>query len=425
MNMKKISTIITIIFLSISLLQAQEVLSETAKKLLPAITIGDNIQVKFGGFVRAEYYIDSREIVGAVDDLFGFFPENERLDANGKDLNAVVRQGLSTQATRFNALLTGSNIFNAKSSAFFEFDFTGGGTVNARLRHAWTKLNWEKAEILIGKTWNPLAETPFPSVVGLHTGIPFRPFGRGDQVRFTYKPTKELSVLLAGVYQNEHKSTLETSAAADTRANPIPDFHLQLHYKMSGFSAGILSEYKIVKPATQTTGTLGTFKASETISSYALGAYADYKMNLFNAKGSVIYGQNLSELFQQGGYAVRSQNDETGARTYTPSNSASYWLNATYGKTWQVGLFAGYQKNLGFCNNPLANGAFFGRWQDVDHIYRVSPSLKYSFKQWTFHAELDYDVAAYGAVDYADKGKVKDAKEISGLRGIFAATFFF
>ena len=423
--MKKIVTIITSIFLSIPLIQAQEVTSETAKELVPAVKISDNIQVKFEGLVRAEYYIDSREIVGAVDDLFGFFPENERLDANGKDLNAVTRQNLSTQATRFNALFTGSELLNAKSSAFFEYDFSGGGTVNLRLRHAWAKLSWKKAEVLIGKTWNPLAETPFPSIAGLNTGIPFRPFGRGDQLRFTYKPTKEWSILVAGVYQTEHKSTLETSAAADIRANPIPDFHLQFHYKTPGFSAGVLSEYKIIKPATQATGTLGTFYTSETISSYALGAYADYKKDLFNIKGSVIYGQNLSELFQQGGYAVKSQNDETGVRTYTPSNSVSYWLNITYGKTWQVGLFTGYQQNLGFSDNPLIHGDFFGRWQDIDHIYRIAPSLKYSFRQWAFHAELDYDVAAYGKIDYANKGKVKDTKEVSGVRGIFATTFFF
>jgi hypothetical protein len=423
--MKKITTTILSFYLGFTIAQAQEVTSSTAQEIIPAVKVGNNIQVKFGGFLRAEYYIDSREIVGAVDDLFGFFPENKRLDENGDDLNAVVRQNLSTQATRFNALFTGPDIFNARSSAFFEYDFSGGGTVNLRLRHAWAKLNWDKAEVLVGKTWNPFAETPFPSVAGLHTGIPFRPFGRGDQVRITYKPAPKINILFAGVYQTEHKSTLEQSAASDIRANPIPDFHLQFHYKTPSFSAGFLSEFKVVKPATQTTGTGGTFKTSETLPSYALAAYADYKKNLFNVKSSVVYGQNLSELFQQGGYAVKSQNDETGARTYTPSNSVSYWINLTYGKTWVPGIFAGYQKNLGFNDNPLEGGDFFGRWQNVDHIYRIAPSLKYSYKQWTFQAEIDYNVAAYGRVDYADKGKVKDAKEVSGVRGILATTFFF
>lgn len=423
--MKKISLISIITFLSSTFIYAQETTSTTAKEIVPVVKLSNDISVKFGGFVRAEYYIDSREIVGAVDDLFGFFPENKKLDADGNDLNAVIRQNLSTQATRFNALFSGPSVFNAKSTAFFEYDFTGGNTVNLRLRHAWAKLNWKKVDVLIGKTWNPLAETPFPSVVGLHTGIPFRPFGRGDQIRVTFKPTEQFNILVAGVYQSEHKSTLEASAASDIRANPTPDFHLQFHYKTPAFSAGILSEFKTIKPATQTSGNDGVFKTSETLSSYSLGAYAEYKNGLFNVKGSSIYGQNLSELFQQGGYAVKSEDSRTGKRTYTPSQSISSWVNLIYGKQWQVGLFGGHQKNLGFKDNIVDNGAFFGRWQNVDHIYRIAPSLKYSYKQWTFHAELDYDIAAYGTVDYADKGKVKNADEISGVRGIFATTFFF
>jgi hypothetical protein len=423
--MKKITVLILNLYLGFALAQAQDVTSASAKEIIPVVKLGNNIQVKLGGFMRTEYYIDSRETVGVVDDLFSFFPENKKLDENGDDLNAVVRQNLSTQATRFNALFAGPDIFNAKSSAFFEYDFSGGGTVNVRLRHAWAKLIWEKAEVLVGKTWNPFAETPFPSVAGLHTGIPFRPFGRGEQVRITYKPTPEINILFAGVYQTEHKSTLEQSAASDIRSNPIPDLHLQLHYKTPSFSTGILAEFKVVKPATQTTGTQGIFKTSETLSSYAFAAYADYKKNLFNVKSSVVYGQNISDLFQQGGYAVKSQNDQTGYRTYTPSNSVSYWINLTYGKTWAPGIFAGYQKNLGFCDNPLAGGDFFGRWQNIDHIYRIAPSLKYSYKQWVFHAEIDCNVVAYGKVDYSDKGKVKDTQEISGVRGILATSFFF
>ena len=424
-TMKKTTILLTLALLSNTIIQAQEATSETAKEIVPIIKLGNNIQAKFGGFVRAEYYIDNREIVGAVDDLFGFFPEAPIKDAEGNDLNAIVRQNLSTQATRFNALLTGPDIFNAKSSAFFEYDFTGGNTVNLRLRHAWIKLNWKKTELLVGKTWNPLAETPFPSIAGLHTGVPFRPFGRGDQLRLTYKPANNISVLVAGVYQTEHKSTLDPSQSADIRSNPIPDFHLQLHYKTPEFSTGIMSEYKVVRPATQTTGTTGVFKTSETLSSYALAAYFDYKKNLFNVKGSTLYGQNLSELFQQGGYAVKTLNDATGARTYTSSQTATYWLNFTYGKKWQTGLFTGYMQNLGFKYNPLAGGVFYGRWQNIDHVYRVAPSLKYSLNQWTIHAEIDYNVVAYGTVDYAHKGKVKDSKETSCVRGILAATFFF
>ena len=104
----------------------QDITSETAKDLIPVVRFGNDIKVKLGGFFRAEYYVDSREIVGASDGLFGFFPQDKVYDANGDDLNEVVRQNFSTQATRFTATVDGSNLGEAKSKAYVEFDFSGG-----------------------------------------------------------------------------------------------------------------------------------------------------------------------------------------------------------------------------------------------------------------------------------------------------------
>lgn len=451
--MKKIIITLASFILSTAFIHAQEVTGTSATPLIPVVKLGDNVQVKFGGFVRAEYYVDSREAVGGQDGLFGFFPKAES-DNSGdqKDKYAVARQNFSAQATRFNALFTGPDAFKAKSSAFFEFDFTGSPTttnsttanqsastaIGLRLRHAYTKLNWTKAELLLGKTWNPLADITQPSVIGLNTGIPFRPFGRGDQFRLTLKPTGSINILLAALYQSENKSTIYNDATGtavagtnDIRSNPVPDFHLQLHFRTSSFWAGLVSEYKVIRPATQTTGTGGVFNTSSTIGSYAFGAFVDYKKNKFNAKAGGLYGQNLSELYQQGGYAVKSFNATTGAKTYTPSNALSYWANITYGNKLVAGVFGGYQKNLGFSDNILTSAqagnqaVFLGNWQNIDHIYRVGPSLKYSIGRLVFAAEVEYNVAAYGTIDYTNKGKVKDTKETSGVRGTFATTFLF
>ena len=418
--------------------QAQDNVS-TEKPLIPVVTLSKDVNVKFGGFMRAEYYVDSKEMVGALDDLFGFFPEKPVYDTNGKDINNVVRHNFSTQATRFNALFTGPSVFNAKSSAFFEFDFTGGNSVNLRYRHAYGQLSWAKTDVLFGKSWNPLAAIHFPSVLGLHTAIPFRPFGRGDQVRVTYRLTDKISILGAALIQTEHRSTLETSAATDVRANPIPDMHLQLFHKTNNLMLGLLSEYKITRPATFTEGA-GTPKpkyiTKETVSSFSLGGIMDYKKDLFNAKASVLYGQNLSELYISGGYATTSIDATTGHRTYSPSNSVSSWLNFTYGKKWIAGVFGGYHKNLGYHTPILAptldddgvtikTPTLFGRWQNIDHIYRASTSLTYKIERWVFGAEVDYNVAAYGEVDYGKKGKIKNATETSNIRGVLSATFIF
>ena len=436
--MKKTAFLVASLIGCLFFAQAQDNVS-TEKPLIPVVTLSKDVNVKFGGFMRAEYYVDSKEMVGVLDDLFGFFPEKPIYDANGKDINNVVRHNFSTQATRFNALFSGPSVFNAKSSAFFEFDFTGGNSVNLRYRHAYGQLSWAKTDVLFGKSWNPLAAIHFPSVLGLHTAIPFRPFGRGDQVRVTYRLTDKISILGAALIQTEHRSTLETSAATDVRANPIPDMHLQLFHKTNNLMLGLLSEYKITRPATFTEGA-GTPKpkyiTKETVSSFSLGGIMDYKKDLFNAKASVLYGQNLSELYIAGGYATTSIDATTGHRTYSPSNSVSSWLNFTYGKKWIAGVFGGYHKNLGYHTPILAptldddgvtikTPTLFGRWQNIDHIYRASTSLTYKIERWVFGAEVDYNVAAYGEVDYGKKGKIKNATETSNIRGVLSATFIF
>jgi hypothetical protein len=428
----------TVVFL-IFLLQVSYLFSQQPQEnkevtpIIPVIKLGDNVTAKFGGFVRADYYIDSRKTIGFVDDIFGLFPDKQSFDSDGNDLNKIVRYTLSTQGSRFNSLFTGPDILKAKTSAFFEFDFSGGNTINLRLRHSYVKLNWSKSEVLIGKTWIPLAENIFPSVIAMNTGIPFRPFGRGDQVRLTLKPNGSFSILAAAVFQSEHRSFNYIDANGtvgqlfeNTRSNPIPDLHFQLHYKSGPIFAGLISEYKILRPASVSKGLAGIFSTNETIGSYAFGGFVRYSKEKLTIQGSGLYGQNLSELFQQGGYAVTSLDLANGHRTYSPSNSVTSWINFTYGQKVFIGLFSGYQKNLGFSDNILSGpGTFLGRWQDIDHIYRISPSVKYTNGRMVLAAELDYNTAAYGTIDYTNKGKVLDAKEIYNIRGLVVATFLF
>jgi hypothetical protein len=425
------SLIFILSMLSIFLLNAQE--AKETVSILPVVMLSEKVTVKFGGFVRADYYIDSRKTVGIVEDLFDFFPSDHLYDDQGNDQNNIMRKYFTTQGTRFNALFSGPDVLKAKSSSYFEFDFTGGNTVNVRLRQAYLKLNWTKSELLIGKTWNPLTSAIMPSVIGFNTGIPFHPFGRGDQLRFIYKSGK-FSVIAAAFFQNEHKSfsyinslTSEVGQLTDNViSNPIPDLHLQFLYKSGTINTGIVSEFKKLLPSVVTKGTAGLFKTDETISSCTFGYFAEYIYKKLTIKGYTLYAQNLCELFQQGGYAVASIDSVTGARKFTPSNSFSSWINITCGEKVIVGLFGGYQKNFGFSDNIInGTGTFLGRWQNVDHIYRISPSVKYSSGRVVLAAEVDYNTVAYGDVDYRDKGKVKKTHEISGIRGLLAATFLF
>lgn len=289
---------------------------------------------------------------------------------------------------------------------------------------------------MLGKTWNPLADIIFPTVTGLNTGIPFRPFGRGDQLRFTYKPDEHLSILVAALYQTEHKSFTYTSNDVttangtvisntnDMRANLFPDLHLQLRYKSGPVFVGVISEFKVIQPTTVSKGTSGTFKDDETIKSYAVGGFFQYQKEKLTIQGSGLYGKNLSELYQQGGYAVTSTDSTTGRRTYTSSKSISSWVNIAYGTKFIFSLFGGYQKNLGFDDNiQSGTGTFLGRWQDIDHVYRITPTVKYNVGRMTLAAEIDFNTVAYGTIIDSDKGKIQEARERSNVRGVFAVIF--
>lgn len=426
-----------IFFALFALVQTIIVQGQESKEILPVVKLGDQVQVKFGGFARGDYFIDSRKNFDPLDGLFNLWPEPAQYDAQGNDMNDVVRHNFSMQASRFSGLFTGPDVLKAKSSAYFEFDFSGGNTINVRMRQAWVKLNWTKSELQLGKTWHPLFSPIMPSAIAISTGAPFQPFHRAEQIRFTQK-MGNLTLLAAAVYQSEHKSfsysynaaakKLEVGQIGDnTRLNPIPDMNLQLHVKTGSFFTGLMGEYKIIRPTLFTVGSdTKNYKTKETVSSYALGWFGEYKHNLLTVKGNAMYGQNMAEFFMQGGYAVASIDSSTGYRTYTPSNAITSWLNITYGKKIVAGIFGGYQKNLGF-SDPILGGSasFLGRAQNIAYMYRVAPSISYYAGRMVFAFEVEYNTAAFGTIDYADYGKVKDAKETSNLRGLGSVTFYF
>jgi hypothetical protein len=422
--------------------QAQET---PQKDLIPAVRVADNVQLKIGGFIRTEYLFDSRRPVAAVNDLVGFFPAAKNLDENGKDLNAVPRSSLSSQGTRVNLGLTGPDVLNAKSSAFFEIDFTGAASpvLNIRFRHAYLKLSWAKADLLFGKTWNPLGETPAPGVAGLAGAAPYRPFGRSEQVRLVWKPAQTFHVWLAGVYKTEHSFALDGPTTPPNLTNEIdiknsvlPELHFQLRYVSPNFSAGLVSAYKNIRPRLSVPGSTDLLIAKNTLSSYALGAFIDFKADKFNAKAGATFGQNLGEYFMLGGYGVNKR--DNGIPSYSPLGIAAYWAFLSYtGKNWTPGLFFGYTQNNGLGKeieasalNPaleptlIGSGPISGTAFGVANAYRIAPSLKYSVGRLAFHAELEYNVAAY-ATEWDAKHKPTKSESVSGVRFLLATSFFF
>ncbi|MEA3316414.1 MAG: hypothetical protein U9R54_00430 [Bacteroidota bacterium] len=385
------------------------------------------ITADFSGFIRSDFWYQSRENVEALEGLFTLYPANVSLDADGKDINAQSKVNMLAFSSRLRSKISGPNIFNAKSSAYVEADFTGTSSVTGiRLRHAFMKLNWEKTELMIGRYWHPLFFTnSFPTVMSLNTGVPFHVFNRSPQLRLTYKLSNNLDVLAAIVYQSDYANDGPNGKSEEYLKNSgVPDMNLQLHYSSENVSVGIAGNYKILQPAKTTTNLIGEqYITDEKISSYALSANVKVNLSKFNFKTALMYGQNMTEHLLLGGYAVSDIDPVTGREEYTPYNHLYYWANACYGKDVKIGIFAGYAKNLG--TNKDVVGDIYARGDNIDILYRITPFVAYKTNNLQLSSELEYTNAAYGNIVYDNKAIVEDTKNVNNTKLTFTAVYFF
>ncbi len=385
-----------------------------------------NIQVDLSGFVRNDFIFDARRNLGAADDLFELYPLKPDYDENGKDLNAVSSAKFLNTFSRFGARFSGLEMGKAKISGFIEFDFTGGSqTPNLRLRHANTQIEWSKSKLLIGRAWHPLfIEKVYPATLNENTGLPFQVFNRSPQVRFTHTLTKNMDLILAAVYQFDYSNRGPQGKSYQYQRDAlIPDVSGQLQFYNENWVLGAAIGWKSIQPRTSTSGTNGTFKTSEKLNTLSALAYLKYSKGKVTLMAKSMFGQNVSESLLPGGYAVASRDEATGAETYTPQNHVYNWVNLVYGEAWKFGLYAGYLKNLGTTDTPA--GPFYGMGTDIDRIYKISPQLIYTYKNFMFGWEISMTTAAYGDIDYSGKGKIINTEDVTNLRNMVSIAYLF
>ena len=400
------------------------------------IRLGRATGLQLSGFARIDYIYDTRQTSEAVEGLFTFFPTNKLLDANGKDMNAADKANFASIASRLSTRFFAPDIVGAKSSAYIEFDFTGTSNTNGvRFRQGYVNLAWPKSNLLMGRTWHPLASSTIPNVIGLNTGAPFWGFNRSDMVRFDYKPERCLLSLMA-LYQSDYASLGPTpGTAAVSVKNPVylrdalwPEFAFQIGYRTQAFQIGAVGTLKSLKPRQYTMVDYSNpdgfkYKTDEKITTYALQGYAQYLAGAFAIKAQATYAQNTTESLMLGGYAVKAIDPLTGHEKYTPTQHLNYWLNVDYGKKWQAGLFAGYIHNLGTLDNVA--GAWFARAPEIKYMYRISPHLFYNINNLQFAIEFEYTAAAFGDIQNGQKAKIVNASEVANFRTNLMVCFYF
>jgi hypothetical protein len=400
----------------------------------------DNEEKKFGisfkGFVKNDVMYDTRQTVSVREGHFLLYPAAEKLDPAGKDINAKSNFNMLSIQSRLTGAITGPDAFGAKTSGVLEGAFFGhtDGDINGfRLRHAYLVLDWEKDQLLFGQTWNAMfIPECFPDVVSFNTGAPFQPFARNPQIRYTRKMNK-LKLIATMMSQRDFTSP---GGSASLRNAVIPDMNLKLQYQNKNgdneLVAGTGAAYKTLVP--RLSNAAGYQVHDEKVSGLSFMAFFKMKSAQITYKLEGVYGQNLFDVTMLGGYAIRYTTDtfmiNNDYRDYTAMDVLSVWSELhTNGKKIQFGLFGGYTKNMGSQKNLYDwqnTASYFVRGGNIDYVYRISPRVVFNSGKTRFALETEYTVAAYGNVSNNNSlGAVQDAEEVSNLRLLLGAYYFF
>lgn len=380
--------------------------------------------ISFSGFVKSDFFYDSRQTISAREGHFLLFPEKELLDKNGEDINAKPNFNFLNIQTRITGKITGPDFFDAKTSGLIEGEFfgTSDGDLNGfRLRHAFVKLDWENTSLLAGQFWHPMFVVDCaPATISFNTGAPFQPFARNPQIRLTQK-AGNFNIIAALAMERDFLSPGPAGFSSSYMRNAgIPDANLQFQYKTGDNLFGFGGELKVLQPRTVTTK---NYVTSEKITSYSAMAFGKLKFDNVTFKLEGVYGNNLTALTMLGGYAVKSIDSNTNIETYTPVNVFTGWAEISYVKNFELGLFAGYLKNLGTTDNNL--GTYYGRATNVDYQFRISPRVGIFSGKTKIAFELETTMASFGTNDNNDKGKVINGKTVTNVRGLLSFIYNF
>ncbi|MEI7596651.1 MAG: hypothetical protein WCK02_12950 [Bacteroidota bacterium] len=297
----------------------------------------------------------------------------------------------------------------------------------------------------------------FPGTVSFNTGAPFQPFSRNPQMRFSYN-LKGLKFIATAFSQRDFTSNGPDGTSSKYLRNarvPNIDFQIQFNPDSTEHVFGIGVDYKMNTPrlyseitetaAVTTVDTLTwatkvtpavtkKYAVNENIASLSAIAFAKLKFKPITIKLEGVYAQNAYDMSMIGGYAAMNFKDvATGELNYTNITTGSVWLDlTTNGKKIQVGLFAGYTKNLG-SNDTIKTSklALYTRGANatattyIDNVYRVSPRIVFISGKLDIAFELEYTVASYGDIKTNTKLEVTNGKPVSNIRGLLAFTYKF
>ncbi len=398
-------------------------------------TDNSDFGIKAGGFIKSDFFYDSRQTVSAREGHFLLWPARPSWDEENKDINEASSFNFLSIQTRLNATISAPDAFGVKTSGHVEGAFFGNTNTDIngfRLRHAYVKFEWKNSELLFGQFWNPLFVTSsFPDVVSFNTGCPFQAFSRNPQIRLT-QTLGDVKIVTAALSQRDFANVgPEGASSAYLRNSAMPDFHVQVHYTHSDREAGTQfiigggSAYKRILPELITEQ---GYKTDAHVGGITYMGFAKARLRRLTVKAQYILGQNVNDLLMIGGYGISDVTDPVrGIVEYAPLRTSSYWLDLhSNGQAIQLGVFLGLSENLGATGNLVEDTGITGLGTDIESLYRIAPRIVFNSGKARIAIECEYTGANFGSVNISEnsKGIPVNIEEVNNLRMLLGVYLF-
>ncbi|MFI3288692.1 MAG: hypothetical protein SNH55_01685 [Rikenellaceae bacterium] len=398
-----------------------------ASLIVPIKAETQKYEYDFYGFVRNDFYYNSRANVASVNELFYLYPLDYSYDALGEDLNDVSSSSFYSFVTRLGLDIKGPNVGNAKASAKIEIDFGGFGAYNTllRIRQAYLNLDWEGgSSLIIGQTWHPLFGSVMPYIANLSTGSPFQPFNRSPQLRYQYT-TGGVKLIAAAICQLQYTSSGPNGSSNEYLVHScLPEFYAGVDYTSNGLLIGGGVDVLNLKPRTSSTVGDATYKVDEWMTAVSGEVHMRYTKDKFHVGMKSILASALDHTLLLGGYGVTSASSTTGEQEYTPLHNSTSWLNVSYGKCLKPYIFVGYTKNLGSSEALLSTDTIYGRGTNIDQLLGAYVGVNYNKTHWTFALEYSSTTAWYGDINLSS-GRVENTHDVTNNRIVAVMTYLF
>lgn len=413
------------------------------------LTRNYTVQLRPYGFLRHETHWDNRQAFGSQELQSFLFPEPFVPDVLGRDINAHPDFHMSPVQTCLGFELTGPNPSDDITiTGIVEGDFRGTTipTISSyALRHIYAMINWQQGALLIGQFSSPLyVEDALPRQLDYDSGSPFEFFARFPQFRLTQQfaitETSALEVIAAALTQRDFQSPGPIGFTSEYIRNAVvPNLHLQVRSLYEDTVFGLAFDYKRLVPRLVSNK---NYKVHEHVDSFITAAYIAFNTQPFSVRLKGSYSQNATEFSVISGYAVATIDPVTDFRTYTPTASANFWIDANYAfpdKVTQIGIFAGYSKNLGSSKklfiDPATNLPIIydlqttlfedniTRKQEIQYVFRIAPRITYFWEPLLFGLEINATSALWGKPN--EFAQVPNGHLVTNCKVLFIVDYFF